>query len=72
MNTEKELEQKVKSDFRYFLYLIWRHLNLPDPTPLQYDIANYLQIAPKRCVVEAFRGVGKSWDYICICCMATV
>lgn len=61
MNTEKELEQKVKSDFRYFLYLIWRHLNLPDPTPLQYDIANYLQIAPKRCVVEAFRGVGKSW-----------
>jgi hypothetical protein len=61
VSTEQELEQKVKSDFRYFLYLIWKHLNLPDPTPLQYDIAKYLQEAPKRCVIEAFRGVGKSW-----------
>ncbi|WP_256365549.1 phage terminase large subunit [Methylovorus sp. MM2] len=51
----------VKADFRNFLYLVWKHLNLPDPTPIQYDIAHYLQHAPKRCVIEAFRGVGKSW-----------
>lgn len=48
-------------DFRNFLYLVWRHLNLPDPTPLQYDIAYYLQYGPRRKVIEAFRGVGKSW-----------
>lgn len=48
-------------DFRSFLYVVWKHLNLPDPTPLQYDIANYLQTGPKRKIIEAFRGVGKSW-----------
>lgn len=41
--------------------MVWRHLGLPDPTPIQYDIANYLQSGPNRCVIEAFRGVGKSW-----------
>jgi hypothetical protein len=59
--SEQQVEQKLKSDFRYFLFLIWKFLNLPDPTPLQYDIAAYLQNAPKRCVIQAFRGVGKSW-----------
>ena len=48
-------------DFRNFLYLVWKHLNLPDPTTLQYDIAEYLQNGPKRSVIMAFRGVGKSW-----------
>ncbi|MGQ0595860.1 phage terminase large subunit [Aquabacterium sp.] len=44
-----------------FCWLLWRHLNLPQPTPLQYDIAKYLQRGPKRRMVQAFRGVGKSW-----------
>jgi len=48
-------------DFRNFLFITWNHLNLPEPTPVQYDIAEYLQSGPKRCVIEAFRGVGKSW-----------
>ena len=48
-------------DFRMFLILVWRHLNLPDPTPIQLDIAHYLQHGPRRKVIEAFRGVGKSW-----------
>lgn len=51
----------LKEDFRNFLYVVWKHLNLPDPTPVQYDIAHYLQHGPKRRVIEAFRGVGKSW-----------
>lgn len=56
------------ADFRNFLYLVWKHLNLPDPTPVQYDIAAYLQHGPKRSIIEAFRGVGKSWvtsAYVC-------
>jgi hypothetical protein len=48
-------------DFRNFTYLVWQHLGLPEPTPVQYDIANYLQDSPKRCIIEAFRGVGKSY-----------
>ncbi|OJX53907.1 MAG: DNA maturase B [Devosia sp. 66-22] len=51
----------IAADFRNFLWLVWQHLNLPEPTPVQYDIARYLQKGPKRCVIEAFRGVGKSW-----------
>lgn len=48
-------------DFRNFLWMVWKHLNLPDPTEVQYDIAAYLQHGGKRTVIEAFRGVGKSW-----------
>ena len=48
-------------DFRNFLYLVWKHLNLPNPTPVQYDIADFLQNAPRRAIIEAFRGVGKSY-----------
>ena len=49
-------------DFKNFLYLAWKHLNLPQPTPIQYDISDYLQDKDeRRIVIEAFRGVGKSW-----------
>lgn len=52
---------KQLKDFRNFLYVVWKHLNLPDPTGLQYDIADFMQHGPKRSVIMAFRGVGKSW-----------
>ena len=54
------MDNRVKN-FKNFLYLCWKHLNLPEPTPIQYDIADYLQSPNKRLVIEAFRGVGKSW-----------
>jgi len=54
------MDNRVKN-FKNFLYLCWKHLNLPEPTPIQYDIADYLQSPDKRLVIEAFRGVGKSW-----------
>ena len=54
------MDKRLK-DFKNFLYLTWKHLNLPDPTPIQYDIADFLQSDNKRIVIEAFRGVGKSW-----------
>jgi hypothetical protein len=54
------MDNRIKN-FKNFLYLCWKHLNLPEPTPIQYDIADYLQSFEKRLVIEAFRGVGKSW-----------
>lgn len=54
-----------KEDFRIFLLLIWEFLGLPEPTRIQYDMANYLQGTEKRginrCMIEAFRGLGKSF-----------
>ena len=60
-------EHKLQ-DFKNFLWATWNHLNLPDPTPVQYDIADYLQNGSQRMVIQAFRGVGKSWitsAYVC-------
>ena len=63
-----EEDWKVFEDFRYFLFLVWQHLMLPEPTWVQYDIAKFLQLGPRRIIIEAFRGVGKSWitsAYVC-------
>ena len=54
------MDNRLKN-FKNFLYLCWKFLNLPNPTPIQYDIADYLQSKERRLVIEAFRGVGKSW-----------
>ena len=55
-----QMDNRLKN-FKNFLYLCWKFLNLPNPTPIQYDIADYLQSKERRLVIEAFRGVGKSW-----------
>ena len=55
------LPEPFSGDFRYFLVVVWTHLQLPKPTPIQLDIAEYMQEGPKRRIIEAFRGVGKSW-----------
>lgn len=54
------MDERLK-DFRNFLYMVWEHIGLPEPTPCQYDIAEYVQHGPKRRMVQAFRGVGKSF-----------
>jgi hypothetical protein len=59
--TQQELEESGLLDFRVFLYYLWKFLGLPEPTPIQLDIAYYLQHGPSRLMVQAFRGVGKSW-----------
>ena len=51
----------LHEDFKFFLQAIWAQLDLPSPTRAQYAIADYLQYGPKRLMVQAFRGVGKSW-----------
>ena len=56
----QKLLSKIK-DFRNFLYIAWKHLKLPEPTDIQYDIADYLQHGSQRQIISAFRGCGKSW-----------
>jgi hypothetical protein len=56
------------SDFRNFMFVIWQHLKLPEPTAVQYDIADYLQNSPRKVVIEAFRGVGKSYITVAYVC----
>lgn len=51
----------LKADFKNFLYVCWKHLGLPEPTRNQYAMADYLQHGPRRLILEAFRGEGKSW-----------
>jgi hypothetical protein len=55
-------DEKLK-DFRNYLFYVWHLLEQikRDPTEIQYDIAQYMQHGPKRCIIEGFRGIGKSW-----------
>lgn len=61
-----KFDDPLKDDFRVFLTVFWRFLNLPDPTELQLDIAYDLQhhgwsdVIDRR-VIMAFRGAAKSW-----------
>jgi hypothetical protein len=65
-------EADLKADFKKFLAYSWNQLHLPPPTKVQYAIADYLQDwshrsqkplekARRRKIIQAFRGVGKSW-----------
>lgn len=61
MNQDLPPELVGRSGFKNFLWLAWRAIGLPEPTPVQYDIADWMQHGGNRIVVEAFRGVGKSY-----------
>lgn len=61
MYTDAELKEAGLDDFRVFLAQAWDFIGLPEPTPVQYRMAWYLQNGPKKEVIQAFRGVGKSW-----------
>ena len=53
--------KRMHDDFKVFLWWLWKQLGLPEPTTAQYEMADWLQHGPKRRIVMAFRGVGKSW-----------
>ncbi len=61
MKIENNKLPKQLRVFKNFLYIAWKHLQLPDPTTMQYQMSDYLQYGPKRICIQAFRGAGKSW-----------
>lgn len=59
--TQKDIDN-AKENFWAFVYIVWKEIGLPKPTPVQVDIANYLQHPPSdRIIIEGFRGVAKSF-----------
>ena len=55
------INERAKADLAVFTWLLWRHLDLPEPTPAQIEMCRWLQHGPRFRVLMAFRGVGKSW-----------
>ncbi len=52
--------QKCRDNFKNHLYVVFKYINLPNPTQIQYDIADVLQYSESDTVIEGFRGVAKS------------
>jgi hypothetical protein len=48
-------------DFRLYLVVKWKWLGLPEPTPLQLEIAGFIQQDIPYLIIEGFRGIAKSW-----------
>lgn len=78
METQRDLPagDPIAEDFRNFLYLLWEHLGLPEPTPAQYQIAYFMQhgfperynpLTGRHDIVMAFRGIGKSYIAAAFC-----
>lgn len=57
----ERLERAGLLVFRNYLGLLWAFLGLPAPTRTQCEIADFLQYGPEKLMIEAFRGVGKSY-----------
>lgn len=74
--TKREVElhakvQKIYKDPKILLKRVWEKtiVGSPDPTPLQYDMLDFVCTnAPRRAILQAFRGCGKSW----ISCVAVI
>jgi hypothetical protein len=57
---EQQIKQYVRS-FPDYVEYIWSEINLPQPTPIQRNIAGVLQEGHRRLLIEAFRGIGKTY-----------
>jgi hypothetical protein len=61
LNEQQTTLDLLRDDLKIFVSAIWSQLGLPPPTRAQLAICDYLQYGPKRLMISAFRGVGKSW-----------
>lgn len=53
--------KKLVNSFPDYVNYVWQNIGLPNATPLQRDIARTLQEGNRRLLIEAFRGVGKTY-----------
>lgn len=62
MNWSNKDVEKARENFWAFVYIVWKSIGLPNPTPIQVDIARFLQSPPSdRVIIQGFRGVAKSF-----------
>lgn len=58
-----------RNGFKNFLFMAWAAIGHTNPTPVQYDIAEFLQhggaVSFDRIAIQGFRGVGKSYIAAC-------
>jgi len=62
-NTDVDIKTFIclYGSFSNFLRYTWNHLGLPEPTEAQLHFCNYLQYNDEHTIINAFRGIGKSW-----------
>ncbi len=61
MDKNEEQLKKIVTHFPSFVSYVWECIGLPDATPIQKDIANTLQEGNRRLLIQAFRGLGKTY-----------
>ena len=61
-NEPKFTVEEMIQDFRKFLIYAWWYLNLPKPTYMQLQIADFLQEGHPRMQLQALRGIGKTFE----------
>jgi hypothetical protein len=73
--SKEEIKAAGLDDFRVFLKQVWDYLGLPPPTPS--SVRHRLQSSARpvkstrtadRLIIQAFRGVGKSWITVAFVC----
>ncbi len=61
MNNKEDQIKKVLTSFPDYVDYVWNSIGLPNATPIQKDIANTLQEGNRRLLIQAFRGLGKTY-----------
>lgn len=59
---QAEMTQRMRYDFVFFIFVLWKALSLPVPTRCQIDMCKKLAAGDnRRFILQAFRGIGKSF-----------
>lgn len=59
---QAEMTQRMRGDFVFFIFVLWKALSLPVPTRCQIDMCKKLAAGDnRRFILQAFRGIGKSF-----------
>lgn len=61
MLEEDRILQRLVTHFPTYLQYVYEHIGLPDMTPLQRRLADIMSEEKDRLIIEAARGVGKSY-----------
>lgn len=59
---QAEMVKRMRDDFVFFIFVLWKALSLPVPTRCQIDMCKKLAAGDnRRFILQAFRGIGKSF-----------